>query len=60
MSTPADRWSSVARSRWRGARPHLVPRWRPAPRLPAARRLHRSAIRDVRVEPPTNNGAGGR
>jgi hypothetical protein len=60
MSTPADRWSSGARSRWHGARPHLVPRWRPAPRPRAAQRVHRSAIRAVRIEPPTTNGAGGR
>jgi hypothetical protein len=58
MSTPADRWSSGARSRWHGARPHLIPRWRPAPRPPAARRAQRSAIRAIRIEPPTSNGAG--
>jgi hypothetical protein len=58
MSNPADRWSSGARSRWRGARPHVVPRWRPPPRPPAAPRMTRSAIRAVRIEPPTTNGAG--
>jgi hypothetical protein len=59
MSTPADRWSSGARSRWRGVRAHVVPRWRPAPRPPATRRVQRSAIRAIRIEPPTTNGAGG-
>jgi hypothetical protein len=58
MSTPPDPWSSGARSRWRGARAHLVPRWRPAPRPAAERRAHRSAIRAIRIEPPTGNGAG--
>jgi len=57
MSTPPDRWSSGARSRWRGARTHLIPRWRPAARPPAERRAHRSAIRAIRIVPPTTNGA---
>jgi hypothetical protein len=60
VSTPTDPWSSGARSRWRGARAHLIPRWRPAPRPPTERRVHRSAIRAVRIEPPTSNGAGRR
>jgi hypothetical protein len=58
MSTPADDWSSGARSRWRGTRAHLVPRWRPAPRPRAEPRDRRSAIRALRIEPPTGNGAG--
>jgi len=58
MSTPPDRWSSGARSRWRGSRAHLIPRWRPAQRPQAERRTHRGAIRALRIEPPTSNGAG--
>jgi hypothetical protein len=58
MSMPPHRWSSGARSRWRGSRAHLIPRWRPAPRPQAERRTHRGAIRALRIEPPTTNGAG--
>jgi hypothetical protein len=58
MSTPPDRWSSGARSRWRGSRVHLTPHWRPAARPPARPRTNRSAIRAIRIEPPATNGAG--
>ena len=53
---PEQPWRSGARSRRRGARTNLVPRWRPPPRQ-APRPILRG-LRGYRPGPPSPNGGG--
>ena len=52
MTMAARTWKSGARSRWRGARTKLVPRWTPQP--DPTPRTAAEALRDVLLEPPNH------